>query len=73
MNKSAPLYIVPHHKHTAISAAFESLQGLAVRYPSVRFGMLTDGGKWLVFRIHEQDQQILPLPPVLPENERVAS
>ncbi len=73
MNKSAPLYIVAHHEHTAISAAFAALQGLAVRYPSVRFGMLTDGSKWLVFRIHEQHQHGQPLPPVLPENGRAAS
>lgn len=52
-----PLYITPHHAHAGFSAASQALDGLAARYPAVRFGMLKDGGQWLVFRIHEQHQQ----------------
>ncbi|MDO4226978.1 hypothetical protein [Neisseria sp.] len=49
-----PLYITPHHAHAAFAAAFQALNGLAACYPAVWFGMLLDGGKWLVFRIREQ-------------------
>ena len=52
-----PLYITPHHAHTGFLAACQALDGLADCYPAVRFGMLKDGGRWLVFRIHEQHQQ----------------
>lgn len=58
-NTPKPLYLVPQHVHTSLGSAYGALQGLAEVYPSIRFGLFRHGGKWLVFRVHEQQQQAL--------------
>ena len=58
----APLYITPHHVHQSAAAAFGALQALHSAYPRVRFGMVYDAPRWLVYRVHEQHQQGAALP-----------
>lgn len=52
-----PLYLVPQHGHQSLRGAYSALECLAAAYPAVRFGLFRNGEKWLVFRVHEQDQQ----------------
>lgn len=52
-----PLYLVPQHGHQSLRGAYSALECLAAAYPAVRFGLFRNGGKWLVFRVHEQHQQ----------------
>lgn len=54
-----PLYLVAQHGHDSLVSAYSALQSLSEAYPSVRFGLFQNGGKWLVFRVHEQHQQAL--------------
>lgn len=54
-----PLYLVPQYGHNNLGRAFGALQSLAEAYPSVRFGLFRNGGQWLVFRVHEQQQQAM--------------
>lgn len=54
-----PLYLVAQHTHGNLETAFAALNDLMTAYPSIRFGMFRNGGKWLVFRVHEQEQQAL--------------
>lgn len=54
-----PLYLVVQHTHGSLDGAYGALNALMTAYPSVRFGMFHHGGKWLVFRVHEQEQRAL--------------
>ncbi|MCF7530317.1 hypothetical protein ACOR62_08835 [Neisseria lisongii] len=54
-----PLCVVPQHQHTSHESAYAALRALVTAYPNVRFGMFYTSGVWLVFRVHEQDQQAL--------------
>lgn len=52
-----PLYLVAQHTHGNLETAFAALNDLITAYPSIRFGLFRNGGKWLVFRVHEQEQR----------------
>ncbi len=54
-----PLYLVAQHTHGNLESAFAALNDLMTAYPSIRFGIFRNGREWLVFRVHEQEQQAL--------------
>ncbi len=43
-----PLYLVAQHTHGNLETAFAALNDLMTAYPSIRFGIFRNGGKWLV-------------------------
>ncbi|MDO5638597.1 MAG: hypothetical protein Q4G28_01870 [Neisseria sp.] len=62
MTNTAPMYITPHHAHDNPAAALGALQALHGKYPLIRFGVVYQSPRWLVYRVHEQHQQGAALP-----------